>query len=228
MFTSFPSREEAGKKLGKALAALNYHGNLVVLGLPRGGVPVAAAVADVLHVPLDIIVVRKIGAPNNPELACGAVATGGVVVWNHDLLRRFVLIESDFQAAIERERAEVERREREIRGHHGFQVNLHDRVVILVDDGLATGASMRAAIRAVKMFEPLKVVVAVPVAPKDTCDEIEEHGDRVECLQRIPSGRFSSVGEWYDDFSQVSTAECRQIYADYQKRQPSEGGLHAY
>jgi predicted phosphoribosyltransferase len=227
MFTSFSSREEAGKKLGKALAALNYHGNLVVLGLPRGGIPVAAAVAEVLNAPLDIVVVRKIGAPNNLELACGAVATGGVVVWNHDILRRYVLIESDFKAAIERERAEVERREREIRGHHGFHVNLHGRVVILVDDGLATGASMRAAIRAVKIFEPLKVVVAVPVAPKDTCDEIEELGERVECLHRIPAARFSSVGEWYDDFEQVSTAACRQIYVNYQRRQPSEGGLQA-
>jgi putative phosphoribosyl transferase len=221
MFVGYQTRSEAGRKLGKALAALHIPGDVIVLGLPRGGVPVANEVALSLHAPLDVLVVRKIGAPHNPELACGAVASGGITVWNRDLLHQLALLEKDFEATLQQERGIVRKRESEIRGSFAPPPVLNRKTVVLVDDGLATGASMRAAIQAVKAQSPRQIIVAVPVAPKDTVQEIEDEEHlRVECLQKIASGRFSSVGQWYEDFTQVETAECRDILSRFDISSP--------
>jgi putative phosphoribosyl transferase len=216
MFTGYASRSEAGQKLGRALAALRVSGDLLVLGLPRGGVPVACEVARALNASLDVLVVRKIGAPHNPELACGAVASGDVTVWNRDLLSHLALVEDDFEQTLQEERRVVRHREREIRGAAAGPLALRGKTVVLVDDGLATGSSMRAAVQAVKAQSPREIIVAVPVAPRDTCQILEEQEHvRVECLHRIASGSFSSVGEWYTDFAQVSTKECRELIAHF-------------
>lgn len=221
MFVGYSTRTEAGKKLGKALAALHIPGDVIVLGLPRGGVPVAHEVALSLHAPLDVLVVRKIGAPHNPELACGAVASGDVTVWNRELLNQLALIEKDFEWSLQEERRIVREREREIRGPSASPLSLGRKTVLLVDDGLATGASMRAAIQAVKVQSPRQIIVAVPVAPKDTVQELEdEEHVRVECLQKIAAGRFSSVGQWYNDFTQVETSECREILSRFDISSP--------
>jgi putative phosphoribosyl transferase len=221
MFVGYSTRSEAGKKLGKALAALHVPGDVIVLGLPRGGVPVANEVALSLNAPLDVLVVRKIGAPNNPELACGAVASGDITVWNRELLHRLALLEKDLEATLQEERRVVRKRELEIRGPAASALKLNRKTVVLVDDGLATGASMRAAIQAVKTHSPRQIIVAVPVAPKDTVQDIEdEEHVRVECLQKIAPGRFSSVGQWYEDFTQVSTSECRDILSGFDISSP--------
>jgi putative phosphoribosyl transferase len=221
MFVGYSTRTEAGRKLGKALAALHIPGDVIVLGLPRGGVPVANEVALSLHAPLDVLVVRKIGAPHNPELACGAVASGDVTVWNRELLNQLALIEKDFESSLQEERRIVREREREIREPSASPLSLGRKTVLLVDDGLATGASMRAAIQAVKVQSPRQIIVAVPVAPKDTVQELEdEEHVRVECLQKIAPGRFSSVGQWYEDFTQVETSECREILSRFDISSP--------
>jgi putative phosphoribosyl transferase len=193
----------------------------MLFALLRGGVPVANEVALSLNAPLDVLVVRKIGAPNNPELACGAVASGDVTVWNRELLHRLALLEKDFEATLQDERRVVRKRELEIRGPAASALRLNRKTVVLVDDGLATGASMRAAIHAVKTHSPRQIIVAVPVAPKDTVQDIEdEEHVRVECLQKIAPGRFSSVGQWYEDFTQVSTSQCRDILSGFDSSSP--------
>lgn len=221
MFVGYSTRTEAGQKLGKALAALHIPGDVIVLGLPRGGVPVANEVALSLQAPLDVLVVRKVGAPHNPELACGAVASGDITVWNRDLLGQLALLESDFEQTLQEERRIVRKRELEIRGPSAPPPILSRKTVVLVDDGLATGASMRAAIHAVKAQSPRQIIVAVPVAPKDTVQELEDQEHvRVECLQKIAPGRFSSVGQWYTDFTQVKTSECREILRRFEIGSP--------
>jgi putative phosphoribosyl transferase len=208
----FRDRSEAGIKLAERLLGRAFLAPVVVIGLPRGGVPVAAPIAHALGAPLDILTVRKIGAPEHEELACGAVASGGVTVWNEGIMRSLGLKESDLKETLARERRELERREQVLRAGDRAPIKLVGRSVVLVDDGIATGATMRAAIRAVKAAKPREVLVALPVGAADTCEDLERNeGCAVECLSRIAGESFGSVGQWYDDFSQVETEDCRGI-----------------
>lgn len=220
----FTNRREAGQHLAAALSSAGISRGGFVLALPRGGVPVAVEVARRLHAPLDVLVVRKIGVPDQEELACGAVASGGVVVWNDDILNSLGIDKAGLEEAVRRENAEVLRREVAIRGEHAPQPEWSGELVILVDDGLATGASMRAAVEVVKRGAPREIVVAVPVAPSDTCDELRALGCLVVCPRVVSSGSFGSVGSWYNDFTQVTTEECRQLLQAYR----GAAELHAY
>ena len=197
----FRDRDEAGRRLAAELPALE---DPIVLALPRGGVPVGAAVARAVGVPLDVFVVRKLGVPAQPELAMGAVASGGVRVVNDDVLREAGVSAAVLEEVTRRERALVESRERLYRGDRPAPT-LVARDVVLVDDGLATGATMRAAVAAVQMREPRRVVVAVPVAPVGTVAGFVRDGLEVACVH-VPDD-FVSVGSWYRDFGQVTDEE---------------------
>jgi len=200
-FPPFPDREEAGRRLAAELPALDRP---IVLALPRGGVPVAAAVARALDAPLDVFVVRKLGLPMQPELAMGAVARGGVRVLNEDVLRQAGVPAAVLEEVTARERAEVEARERLYRGDRPAPA-LAGRDAVLVDDGLATGATMRAAVAAVRALGPRRVVVAVPVAPAETVIAFGRDGIELACVH-VPDD-FVSVGSWYRDFGQVTDEE---------------------
>jgi putative phosphoribosyl transferase len=204
----FADRREAGKELATKLRA--YHGgkDVVVLALPRGGVPVAFEVAEALDAPLDIFVVRKLGMPGHPEYAIGAIASGGVRVLSEDAIRWYDIPESQIEAVAREELAELQRREREYRQGRPL-TDLKGRIVILVDDGLATGSSMRAAVQAVRAHQPARVVVAVPVGAPSTCEKFADITDETVCA-RTPEP-FSAVGLWYRDFSQTSDEEVRAL-----------------
>jgi len=204
----FTDRVEAGRLLAEQLAAYADRPDVVVLGLPREGVPVAYEIATRLHVPLDIFLVRKLGAPGQPELAMGAIASGGARVLNEDVIRYLAVSPEVIEAVARAEQVELERRERAYRGDRPTP-DLHGRVVILVDDGLATGSSMRAAIAVVRTQSPARVVVAVPVAARETCDELRREVGEIICL-RTPDP-FSAVGLWYEDFSQTTDEEVREL-----------------
>lgn len=206
----FEDRGDAGRRLAAKLSA--YAGSETrVLALPRGGVPVAYEVARALHAPLDVFVVRKIGAPGREELALGAIASGGVRVLNEDTIAMLGVDPQTVEAIAEREQRELERREQAYRA--GLPApDVRDRTVILVDDGLATGASMYAAILALRTRAPKNIIVAVPVAPPDTCAMLEQYVDEIVVLA-MPEP-FRGVGAWYADFSQVSDEEVRRLLAD--------------
>jgi predicted phosphoribosyltransferase len=184
--------------------------DVVVLGLARGGVPVAAEVASRLHAPLDAFLVRKLGAPGNRELAMGAIATGGVRVLNDVVVNGLRVSWDEIEATAAREAEELARREAVYREGRP-PPDLADQVVILVDDGLATGSSMRVAIVAVSRQSPARVVVAVPVGARTTCDELAELADEVVCP--LTPSSFYAVGEWYDDFSPPTDEEIRKLLA---------------
>ena len=203
----FRDREEAGRLLGASLAGYAGEGTLVV-GLPRGGVPVAAEVARALGAPLDVFVVRKLGVPFQPELAMGAIASGGVLVRNEPVLAMLPDAEKALERARRREQEVIEERERRYRGQRPAQ-DPAGRTIIVVDDGVATGSTMKAAIRALKAAGARRVVAAVPVAPPDTLEELAELADDVVCLQAPPG--FSAVGQWYEDFSQTSDDEVERL-----------------
>lgn len=209
--TTFRDRADAGRRLAKLLKGLKLEPPLAVLGLPRGGVPVAYEVAKALNAQLDILSVRKIGAPGHEELACGAVASGGVTVWNRSVLKGLGLSEGDLAAKVALEREELVKREQLIRGVDAPVLDIAAKCVVIVDDGMATGATMRAAIKAAVLCGVVKVVVALPVAPGVSCDELESEGIEVVCVNRVSEGDFGSVGSWYRDFSQVETSECREV-----------------
>jgi predicted phosphoribosyltransferase len=179
-----------------------------VLALPRGGVPVGFEVAKALHAPLDVFVVRKLGLPGQEELAMGAIASGGVRVLNRDLLRALHIPEEVVDQITQEEQRELERREREYRDERS-PIDVRGKSVILVDDGLATGSSMRVAVLALKQKGPAQVVVAVPVAPADTCAELQSVADKVVCA--VTPQPFLGVGQWYEDFSQTSDEEVREL-----------------
>ena len=181
---------------------------MVVLGLPRGGVPVAAEIAAHLDAPLDVFVVRKLGVPGHEELAMGAIASGGARVLNEDVVAGLDIPASMVEAVTRQEQAELQRRERLYRGDRG-PVAARGRLVILVDDGLATGASMRAAVTALRAREPAYLVVAVPVGAPATCAAFEAIADEVVCA--VTPSRFVAVGLWYEDFSQTTDEEVRQL-----------------
>jgi putative phosphoribosyl transferase len=198
----FDNRSDAGRRLGARLAERHIGGaEVIVLGLPRGGIPVACEAARVIGAPVDVLVVRKLGAPHNPELAVGSIASGGVTVLNHWLLDTLGLGESALAPIIEREQRELARRERVYRGHRP-QPALAGKVVVLVDDGAATGASMRAAVEAVKAFGPERVIVALPTSSRQAAERLRSVADEVVVLA-MPEPYFA-VGGSYLNFEQLS------------------------
>lgn len=204
----FRDRTEAGRLLAKRLRDYAGRDDVVVLALPRGGVPVAYEVAKELDAPLAVFVVRKLGIPGYEELAMGAIASGGVVVLDEGIVRRLGIGRAQLQNAIAREAQELERREEAYDGRRR-PPKLEGKTVILVDDGLATGSTMQAAALAVREFNPARVVVAVPVAAADTCNEFRDVVDEVVC-EATPRP-FHAVGLWYEDFSQTSDDEVREL-----------------
>ena len=206
----FRDRREAGEVLAQELTSYRDRNDLLVLGLARGGVPVGWQVARALRAPLDVFLVRKLGVPQWEELAMGALASGGGVVINDSLVRSLGIGDDALQAAIERETDELHRREQAYRGGRP-PVDLVDRTVILVDDGIATGASMLAAVRAVRASNPARVVVAVPVGPPSACRELAAEADDVVCATMPPG--FAAVGQVFVDFHQVTDDEVRELLA---------------
>lgn len=205
----FQDRRDAGRALAQLVAALPIPGNAIVLALPRGGVPVAYEVARGCQLPLDILTVRKLGAPGQPELAIGAVASGGMVALNPAIVAEFQLSDEQLQTMIAAERDELARREQVYRG--GLPpLPIAGRTILLVDDGLATGASMRAAARAVRPHAA-QLIVAVPVAASSTCRQMEAEADQVVCANA--PGDFYAVGQYYRDFSPTTDEEVRELLA---------------
>lgn len=210
---SFKNRTDAGRKLAARLA--HYKGQpVVLLALPRGGVPVAAEIAVVLAAPIDLVIVRKIGVPMQPELAMGAVVDGEppVVVRNEDVIRLAGLKDRDFQAVHDRELTEVVRRRRLYLGGR-TPIVVKDHVVIVVDDGIATGATTRAALQAIRMRQPKKLILAVPVGPTDTIEAMRDEADDVLCLETYAD--FGAIGQFYEDFSQTTDQEVIDILAKH-------------
>jgi predicted phosphoribosyltransferase len=206
----FRDRREAGRALAERLRSYAGRDDVVVLALPRGGVPVAVEVASRLGAPLDVFLVRKLGVPGHEELAFGAIASGGLLVVDRELIQQVGLSSAAIERVIAREAAELERRERAYRDDRP-PPDLRDRTVILIDDGLATGSTMTAAAAAVAQQDPARVIVAVPVAAADTCEMLRREADEVICLM-TPSP-FHAVGIWYDDFRPVSDDEVRRLLA---------------
>jgi predicted phosphoribosyltransferase len=207
----FQDRADAGVRLAERLSSSDVVGDLpVVLGLPRGGIPVAAPVARALGCPLDVFVVRKLGVPGHEELAMGAIATGGIVVRNEDIIEQLRIDEASLRRVEAAEGAELRRRELAYRGDRE-PVGLAGRDVVIVDDGIATGASMRAAVAAVTAAGPRSIVVAVPVASRQAVDSLAAEADAVVALA-VPEP-FGAVGSWYRDFTQTSDAEVGELLA---------------
>ena len=206
----FRDRREAGRLLAAQLGAYAKRPDVLVLALPRGGVPVAAEVASALGAPLDVFVVRKLGVPGHEEYALGAIATGGVRVLNEEVVQALRIPDRVIDALAAREQEELARRERVYRGHRP-PLDVRGRTVILVDDGLATGATMHAAIRALRQQQPARIVVAVPTASPETCAELKTEVDDIICA--TTPDPFYAVGLWYEDFSQTTDEEVRELLA---------------
>jgi putative phosphoribosyl transferase len=205
----FRDRIEAGQLLGRELAArFGAIDDAIVLALPRGGVPVGYEVAKAINAPLDVFIVRKLGVPGAEELAMGAIASGGVRVLNRDVLDYARVTQQQLDAVAAREERELARREAEYRGNRA-PLDVRGRTVIIVDDGLATGSTMRAAVQALRAMEPKRVIVAVPVGAAQTCEDFREIADEIICL-RTPEP-FEAVGLWYDDFTQTTDAEVHAL-----------------
>ena len=212
----FRDRTEAGRLLAKKLTAYKNRPDVIVLALPRGGVPVAAEVAGALGAPLDIFLVRKLGVPGHEELAMGAIASGGVRVLNDDVVQYLRIPDRVIDEVAAEEQQELERRERLYRGDRP-PLDVRGRTVILIDDGLATGSTMRAAALALHEQRPARIVVAVPVAAAATCDEFRGEVDGVVCA--LTPEPFYAVGLWYEDFSQTTDGEVRELLARAASRQ---------
>ena len=208
----FADRMDAGQRLGASLGEIVGHdcaGNeIVVLALPRGGVPVAYQVAKALGSSLDVFVVRKLGVPSQPELAMGAIASGGIRVVNEEVVRALRITPAQLAETAERETHELERREHAYRGSRA-PLDVKDKCVLLVDDGVATGYTMRAAVAALRQREPRKIIIAVPVAAKDTCEDLKRYADAVVCL--MTPFDFAAVGQWYRRFDQTGDDEVRLL-----------------
>jgi putative phosphoribosyl transferase len=211
----FRNRRDAGRRLAQELLHYANRSDAIVLALPRGGVPVAYEVALALNVPLDVFIVRKLGLPGQEELAIGAIASGGIRVLNEDIIQMLDIPEEVIEKVAERELKELERRERHYRGNQP-PPEVRDRTVILIDDGLATGASMRAAVAALRSQHPARIVVAVPVAAPETCGALEREVDEIVCA--ITPEPFVGVGWWYEDFSQTTDEGVRLFLEDVRRR----------
>jgi putative phosphoribosyl transferase len=218
MRSPFRNRRDAGQRLALELQTYAHRPDVIVLALPRGGVPVGFEVAKELAAPLDVFVVRKLGLPWHDELAMGAIASGGVRVLNRDLIRVARVTEAEIARVVAAEQTELERRERLYRGDRPFP-NLHGKTVILVDDGLATGSTMRAGVEALRLEGPARVVVAVPVAAQETCNAFRDIADEIVCAETPEP--FRAVGLWYQDFSQTTDEEVHELL------EHSRGGTHA-
>lgn len=214
MEETFRDRTDAGRQLAESLGVYANRDDAIVLALPRGGVPVAYEVAKRLHLPLDVFVVRKLGVPGYEELALGAIASGGVRVLNQDVVRIIPNADQIVEAVTANELMELQRRERAYRDDRA-PLNVRGRTVILVDDGLATGATMHAAVNALREQAPKKIVVAIPVCAPETCREMQNFADEVIWLY-APEW-FHGVGQFYDDFSQTSDDEVRRLLAEAQQ-----------
>ena len=215
---SFRDRSEAGRRLGERLAQHAGDSSALVLALPRGGVPVAAGVAAALRAPLDVLLVRKLGVPGRRELAMGAIASGGVRIVNDTVIASSAVSEGEFARVVEEETAELERREHDLRGGRPPPA-VEGRTTVLVDDGLATGSTMRAAVTALRALAAGRVVVGVPVGSPDTCAELAREVDELVCVETPEP--FYAISLWYLDFEQVSDEEVRATLAG------GEGGAGA-
>jgi len=215
----FPNRQRAGQALAEALARYRGREDLIVLALPRGGVPVGYEIALALDAPLDVFVVRKLGMPGHEELALGAIAPGGIRVVDQALARSYGIGNDVLDRITSREQAELDRREHLYRDDRSSP-ELTGRTVILVDDGLATGSTMRAAVTAVRGKQPREIVVAVPVGAVETCEALEHEGATVICLTTPEP--FYAVGLWYDDFSQTTDDEVHDLLERSAERFPAE------
>ncbi|HEY7392569.1 MAG TPA: phosphoribosyltransferase [Bryobacteraceae bacterium] len=204
----FLDRSDAGRKLAERLSHYADQPGCLILALPRGGVPVAYEVARALHLPLDIFLVRKLGVPGHEELAMGALASGGVQFLNEDVVRSLHISWQAIEAVVRKEQRELERREREYREGRATP-EVSGRTIILIDDGLATGASMKAAVLALREADARRIVVAVPVASPRTCSELAEIADETICAET--PDEFFAVGEWYYEFAQTTDREVREI-----------------
>lgn len=208
MDTIYRDRADAGKRLAEQLREYANRDDVIVLGLPRGGVPVAFEVARSLGVPLDIMLVRKLGVPGHEELAMGAIASGGVRVLNEDVVYEIGIGDELIERVTTREQAELERRERAYRNNRP-EPDLRGKTVILVDDGLATGATIRAAAQAARQHDARKVIIAAPVGAHETCERLRDVADDVVCA--ATPAFFIAIGSWYEDFSQTTDAEVTEI-----------------
>jgi predicted phosphoribosyltransferase len=206
----FLDRTEAGQVLARGLQQYKNQPDVLILGLPRGGVPVAYEVARELKAPLDVFVVRKLGVPGHEELGMGAIATGGVRILHEGIIREIGISPQTIEAVSAREQAELDRRERLYRGDRPAPT-IESRTVVIVDDGLATGSTMKAAIQAVRQQSPRQVIVAVPTAPSETCEQLKESADHVVCA--LTPEPFFSVGGSYADFTQITDGEVRDLIA---------------
>ncbi len=204
MTRPFADRAAAGEVLAERLAAYAGRSDVVVLALPRGGVPVGYEVAKRLAAPLDVFLVRKLGAPGQEELAMGAIASGDVVVLNPEVVQALKIPRDELTQEVERERHELARREQTYRGSRPA-LDVRGKTAILIDDGLATGSTMRAAVEALKRRDPARIIVAVPVGARSTCDELRSVADELICA--LAPEPFRAVGLWYDDFEQISDDE---------------------
>jgi putative phosphoribosyl transferase len=213
----FHDRAEAGRLLAEKLTAYANRQDIRILALPRGGVPVAFEIAKALRAPLDVFLVRKLGVPGHEELAMGAIASGGVVVHNDEVIGSLDISSQEIDTVVAREQQELERREHLYRGDRPFP-DLHGRTVILVDDGLATGATMRAAVVAVRQHRPAHSVIAVPIAAPDTCEALSTQVDEIICAM-TPDPMYA-VGLWYEHFDQTTDDEVRELLAQ------ARGQLH--
>jgi len=208
---TYRDRTDAGRRLAEDLVRYQGRDDLVVLGLANGGVPVAREVARALDAPLDVLVVRKVSPPGHAELALGAVASGGYRFVNEEVVQMFGFAPQQIDELASREEAELEREEHNLRGDRPWP-DVAGKTVILVDDGLATGASMRAAVAAIRAASPFQVVVATPVGAAETCDAVAESADDTVCSLTPPM--FFAVGDWYDDFTQTTDDEVRQLLSE--------------
>jgi len=206
----YRNRHDAGRRLAEQLLAYADRSDVVVLALPRGGVPVAYEIAKRLRAPLDVFVVRKLGVPGRTELAMGAIASDGTNILNSDILGQIHISRQAIDEVIRKERRELARREQLYRDHRA-PANVRHQTVLLVDDGLATGASMRVAVQALRSQNPARIIVAVPVAPLETCAELQKEVDGIVCP--VTPASFHAVGEWYEDFAQTTDEEVRRLLA---------------
>jgi putative phosphoribosyl transferase len=217
MAQPFHDRFEAGRLLATKLVAYARRSDVLVLALPRGGVPVAFEVAKALHAPLDVFLVRKLGVPGHDELAMGAIASGGVIVRNDEVIAASGVASHEFEKVLAREQQEMRRRAHLYRGDRRFP-ELHGRTAILVDDGLATGASMWAAVVALRQHRPAYSIVAVPIAAPDTCETLRTEVDEIVCA--MTPEPFYSVGLWYEDFSETTDEEVQDLLAQARRSFP--------